>query len=325
MSNLNSHGTKPWQLLQTLRAKTLGELNVHERELLLSLSTAFRPGRFKQNLDLELQRMLNDTASWHSSPGLIQAPRVSVSRAAPTTLSELSSSPPLSVLGPLAPTAPSTRNLKAPVETVETTTLIANGVPDSSGEFDLLSLLPAGIAVISSLVGIFLVYCSVKWMRGCLRRRRERRAEQDGHSQGGSPRSARSSPRSPRSPRHAGSPRHAPSQDALTATSSVSTMKVKRMGTASTDLRKGTSSVFDKPKPTEAEVTLADRQRAGQKSVSAAARTALGGALETDGDDGSPRQKKGGLMGRFRRGKDKGSSPNQSPRSGSPRSPRSPR
>ena len=217
------------------------------------------------------------------------------------------------------------RLCQAPVETVETTTLIANGVPDSSGEFDLLSLLPAGIAVISSLAGIFLVYCSVKWIRGCLRRRRERRAEQDGHSQGGSPRSARSSPRSPRSPRHPGSPRHAPSQDALTATSSVSTMKVKRMGTASTDLRKGTSSVFDKPKRTEAEVTLADRQRAGQKSVSAAARTALGGALETDGDDGSPRQKKGGLMGRFRRGKDKGSSPNQSPRSGSPRSPRSPR
>ena len=214
---------------------------------------------------------------------------------------------------------------QVPVDTLQTTAMPeTEGEANASSEFDLLSLLPMGIAIVSSLVGLVSLYCLVKWIRRCLRRRRERRAEKDADGGSGSPRSPKGSPRSPRSPKNPSSPRHAASQDAMTATSSGNTAKVKRAGTASTDLRKGTSSVFDKPKREDAGMSLADRQRTGQKTVSAAAKTVVGAALETDGDDGSPRQKKG-LMGRFRRGKDKGASPSQSPRGGSPRSPRSPR
>eukprot|EP00439_Symbiodinium_sp_Y106_P033024 s3366_g3.t4 len=306
-----------FRILQSLRAKSLNELTIHERELLLSLETSFRPGRFKQRLDFELQRLLNETASWHPTPGAIQAPRISVSRA--TASSDLSAIPPLSLVGPLAPAAPSRRDLRVPVDTLQTTAMPeTEGEADASSEFDLLSLLPMGIAIVSSLVGLVSLYCLVKWIRRCLRRRRERRAEKDADGGSGSPRSPKGSPRSPRSPKNPSSPRHAASQDAMTATSSGNTAKVKRAGTASTDLRKGTSSVFDKPKREDAGMSLADRQRTGQKTVSAAAKTVVGAALETDGDDGSPRQKKG-LMGRFRRGKDKGASPSQSPRGGSPR------
>lgn len=320
---LETDGRRPaFRILQSLRAKSLDELTIHERELLLSLDTSFRPGRFKQQLDFELQRLLNETASWHPTPGGIQAPRISVSRATPS--SDLSAIPPLSLVGPLAPAAPNRRDLRVPVATVQTTAMPeTEEEANASGEFDLLSLLPMGIAIVSSLVGLVSLYCLVKWIRRCLRRRRERRAEKDADGGSGSPRSPKGSPRSPRSPKNPSSPRHAPSQDAMTATSSVNTVKVKRAGTASTDLRKGMSSVFDKPKREDAGMSLADRQRTGQKTVSAAAKTVVGAALETDGDDGSPRQKKG-FMGRFRRGKDKGGSPSQSPRS-SPRSPRSPR
>ncbi|CAE7192099.1 LYPLAL1 [Symbiodinium microadriaticum] len=314
---LETDGRRPaFRILQSLRAKSLDELTIHERELLLSLDTSFRPGRFKQQLDFELQRLLNETASWHPTPGGIQAPRISVSRATPS--SDLSAIPPLSLVGPLAPAAPNRRDLRVPVATVQTTAMPeTEEEANASGEFDLLSLLPMGIAIVSSLVGLVSLYCLVKWIRRCLRRRRERRAEKDADGGSGSPRSPKGSPRSPRSPKNPSSPRHAPSQDAMTATSSVNTVKVKRAGTASTDLRKGMSSVFDKPKREDAGMSLADRQRTGQKTVSAAAKTVVGAALETDGDDGSPRQKKG-FMGRFRRGKDKGGSPSQSPRS-SPR------
>ncbi|CAJ1377316.1 unnamed protein product [Effrenium voratum] len=327
--------------LQSLSVKPLSQLTLNEREQLLSLSTVFRPGLFGQMLELEMQMILNETSNWHPSPGLIQAPRVSVSRAVVT--SDLQGLPVLEVTGPLEPTPPQTENLQASPG-------FEPEVPEQQGDGgeNLMSLVIVGIVVGSLLIGLPLLCCFARRLRRCIRRRRGQKEgsgspRSPGGSPRGSPRSPRGSPRSPRgSPRSPGqlaSPRSARNAPPTTAAQQATTPKSPGGQQAGTSPAAKASSVkitlaepksvFDKAKRKESqEEDLAWRQKMKQKTSSAAASA----AITADEESGKGTREKKSIMGRMRgRGKDKDKakdkekdkqSSNQSPRGGSPRSPR---
>eukprot|EP00930_Biecheleria_cincta_P022663 TRINITY_DN16524_c0_g1_i1.p1 TRINITY_DN16524_c0_g1~~TRINITY_DN16524_c0_g1_i1.p1 ORF type:complete len:939 (+),score=142.08 TRINITY_DN16524_c0_g1_i1:34-2817(+) len=334
--------------LQLLQPKALTDLTQSEKELLVNIAAVYRPSVFKEELDFQLQKLLNDTAAWVGTSTSMQAPRVSVSRA---DLLEaggagIGSLPALALSGPLEARPPVTQSLQASSAEEEAAGSQSSADTESStetseGGFDFVTLLPIAIGIGGALGGLLAAYLLYRFVRRCFQKRRERWiAEHKGGniaSQGsgdasGSPHGG--GPEDPEAP---------PSRSSL------------REGRGS--MRRASISVIDRGSGNAMENgkmnTLAVRQKEGMKTTSAAAKAAL--KAEEDGvkdQRGSPKGRRGrgfgstspgspggasarkGFFGRFRSPRsgrtstsdEGGSTARSSPRSpdASARSPRSP-
>jgi len=172
-----SHGNVSSRRLQDEgKAKAIEDLTLHEKEYLLHLGTVYRPGYFKAVVDFELQKLLNDTDAWGQTGALMEAPRVSVSRADFLANGEpdISTLPELTLEGPLEPTAPFLQNLKVVVEEEqEEATDEADSGAEQDEEFDFLSLLPFAIGGGAGIGGIAVLYFLIRALLRCRRLRLE--------------------------------------------------------------------------------------------------------------------------------------------------------
>ncbi|CAE8717259.1 unnamed protein product [Polarella glacialis] len=138
--------------LQAGAVKSIGQLTATEKDVLLSLTTSWRGGLFKPELELSMQKLLNDTASWMTETA--ETPRVTLSRADLVSGNEYVEG--LSLIGPLAAKAPLVLSTKDTTEEnagQQVAVASASG-EQASGGFDIMANLPLIGAGAGGLLGL---------------------------------------------------------------------------------------------------------------------------------------------------------------------------